>query len=48
MVNLDRKTKAFAKGTRVVVAEAYTGEARPFSQGALLADQKELAARREL
>jgi len=31
MVNLGRKTKTFAKGTRVGVAEPYTGEARPLS-----------------
>ena len=45
LVNLGRKTKMFAKGTRVGVAEPYTGEARPLSQGALLAVQQELAAR---
>jgi len=48
LVNLSRKTKMFAKGTRVGVAEPYTGEARPLSQGALLAVQQELAARQEL
>jgi len=48
MVNLGRKTKTFAKGTRVGVAEPYTGEARRLSQGALLAVQQELAARQEL
>jgi len=48
LVNLGRKTKMFAKGTRVGVAESYTGEARPLSQGALLAVQQELAARQEL
>jgi len=48
LVNLGRKTKMFAKGTRVGVAEPYTGEARPLSQGALLAVQQELAARQEL
>ena len=47
-VNLGRKTKMFAKGTRRGVAEPYTGEARPLSQGALLAVQQELAARQEL
>jgi len=45
LVNLGRKTKILAKGTRVGVAEPYTGEARPLSQGALLAVQQELAAR---
>jgi len=48
LVNLGRKTKMFAEGTRVRVAEPYTGEARPLSQGALLAVQQELAARQEL
>ena len=48
LVNLGRKTKMFAKGTRVGVSDPYTGEARPLSQGALLAVQKELAARQEL
>ena len=48
LVNLGRKTKMFAKGTRVGVVEPYTGEARPLSQGALLAVQQELAARQEL
>jgi len=48
LVNLGRKTKMFAKGTRVGVAEPYTSEARPLSQGALLAVQQELAARQEL
>jgi len=48
LVNLGRKTKMFANGTRVGVAEPYTGEARPLSQGAILADQQELAARQEL
>ena len=48
LVNLGRKTKMFAKGTRVEVAEPYTGEAQPLSQGALLAVQQELAARQEL
>jgi len=48
LVNLGRKTKLFAKGTRVGVAEPYTGEAQPLSQGALLAVQQELAARQEL
>jgi len=38
----------FANGTRVGVAEPYTGEARPLSQGDLLAVQQELAARQEL
>jgi len=45
LVNLGRNTKMFAKGTRVGDAEPYTGEARPLSQGALLAVQQELAAR---
>jgi len=36
LVNLGRKTKMFAKGTRVGVVQPYTGEARPLSQGALL------------
>jgi len=48
LVNLGRKTTMFAKGTRVGVAEPFTGEARPRSQGALLAVQPELAARQEL
>jgi len=48
LVNLGRKTKMFSKGTRVGVAEPYTGEARPLSQGALLAVQQNLAARQEL
>jgi len=48
LVNLGRKTKLFAKGTRVGVVEPYTGEAQPLSQGALLAVQQELAARQEL
>jgi len=48
LVNLGRKTRMFAKGTRVGVAETYSGEARPLSQGALLAVQQELAARQEL
>jgi len=48
LVNLGLNTKMFAKGTRVGVAEPYTGEARPLSQGALLAVQQELAARQEL
>jgi len=48
LVNLGRKTKMFAKGTRVGVAEPYTGEARPLSKGARLAVQQELAARQEL
>jgi len=48
LVNLGRKTQMFAKGTRVGVAEPYTDEARPLSQGALLAVQQELAARQEL
>jgi len=48
LVNLSRKTKMFAKGTRVGVAEPYTVEARPLSQGDLLAVQQELAARQEL
>jgi len=39
LVNLGRKTKMSAKGTRVGVAEPYTGKARPLSQGALLAVQ---------
>jgi len=37
LVNLGRKTKMFAKGTRVGFAEPYTGEARHLFQGALLA-----------
>jgi len=48
LVNLGRKTKMFAKGTRVGVAEPYTSEARPLSQGARLAVQQEQAARQEL
>jgi len=48
LVNLGRKTKMFAKGTRVGVAEPYTGEARPLSQEAVLAVQQQLAARQEL
>jgi len=48
LVDLGRKTKMFAKGTRVGFAERYTGEAQPLSQGALLAVQQELAARKEL
>ena len=48
LVNLGRKANMFAKGTRVGVAEPYTGETRPLSQGPLLADQQELAARQEL
>jgi len=48
LVNLGRKTKTFANGTRVGVAEPCTGEARTLSQGALLAVQQELAARQEL
>jgi len=48
LVNLGRKTRKFAKGTRVVVAEPYTVEARHLSQGALLAVQQGLAARQEL
>jgi len=48
LVNLGRKTKMFSKGTRVGVAEPCTSEARPLSQGALLAVQQELAARQEL
>jgi len=48
LVNLGRKTKMFAKGSRVGVVEPYTGEARPLSQGALLAVQQEMAARQEL
>ena len=31
LVNLGRKTKIFAKSTRVGAAEPYTGEARPLS-----------------
>jgi len=37
MINMGHKTKMFAKGTLVWVAEPKTGEARPLSQGALLA-----------
>jgi len=48
LVNLGRKTKTFSKGTRDGVAEPYTGETRPLSQGALLAVQQALEARREL
>jgi len=48
LFNLGRKTKTFADGTRVRVAEPYTGEARPLSQGALLAVQQELAAWQDL
>jgi len=48
LVNLGRKTKMLAKGTRVAVAELYTGDARPLSHRALLAVQQELAARQEL
>ena len=48
LVNLGLKTKMFAKGTRVGVAEPYNGEARPLSQGALLAVQQGLAARQAL
>ena len=47
LVNLGRKTKAVSKGTRVGVAEPYTGEARPLSQKDLLAVQQELASRTE-
>jgi len=45
--NLGRKTK-MSQGTRVGVAEPYTGEARPPSEGDLLDVQLELAARQEL
>jgi len=38
----------FAKGARAGVAEPYTGEARPLSEGALLDVQQELAARQKL
>jgi len=48
LVSLDRKTKMFAKGTRVGVAKPDTGMARPLSQWALLAVRKEMAARQEL
>jgi len=48
LVNVGRKTKRFAKGTRVGVAEPYTGEARPLSQEALLAVQQQVTARQEL
>ena len=48
LVNLGRKTKMFAKGTRVGVAEPYTGEVRHLSHGALQVVQQELAARQEL
>jgi len=48
LVNLGRKTKMFAKGTRVGFSEPYTGEARHLFQGALLAVQQELASRQEL
>ena len=48
LVNLGRETKRFAEGTRVAVAEPYTGEARILSQGALLVVQHEIAARLEL
>ena len=48
LINLGFKTKRFARGTRVGVAEPYTGEARPFFQGALLAVHQDLAARQEL
>jgi len=48
LVNLGRKTKTFADGTRVGVAEPNTGKARPLSQGALLAVQQELAAWQDL
>ena len=48
LVNPGRKTRMFAMGTRVGVAEPYTGEARPLSQGDLLAVQQKLGARQEL
>jgi len=48
LVNLVSKTKMFAKGTRMGVAEPYTGEEPPLSQGALLAVQQEMTARQEL
>jgi len=48
LVNLGRTPKMFAKGIGVGVAEPYTGEARPLSQGSLLTVQQELAARQEL
>jgi len=48
LANVGRKTKTFFKGTRVGVAEPYTGEARHLSQGALLAVQQVLEARHEL
>jgi len=48
LVSLCREAKMFSKGTLVGVAEPYTGEARPLSQGALLAVHQELAARQEL
>jgi len=48
LINLGRKTKMYAKGTRVGVTEPCTCKARPVSQGDLLAVQQELAARQEL
>jgi len=48
LINLGRTTKTFTKGTRVGVAEPYTGEARPLSQEALLSVQQELAAQEAL
>jgi len=48
LVNLGRNTKTSSKGIRVGVAEPYTSETRPLSQGALLAVQQALEARREL
>jgi len=47
-VNLGRMTKTFSKINRVGVAEPYTGEARPLSQGALLAVQEDFKERKEL
>ena len=47
LINLGRKTKTFASGNRVGLAEPYTGERRPLFQGGVLAVQQGLEARRE-
>jgi len=48
LVTLCRITKRFAKGTRLGVAEPYTGGARPITEKALLAVQQVLASVREV
>ena len=48
LANLGRKTETFAIGTRVGVADLFAGDARPFSEGALLAVQQKLPVRQQL